>query len=539
MNDDYKNNTSNNNDTSREFIGSANGNDIMDARKKKVQSFKLNINDSWLNDDVPDKSATPSTIPNTATETPVQEKPKAKPRKTEEERELEAFNKAARDYDEGNFLLENSDAEESKNATPEITGDLNSYSGEEQKQRMDKEEREALKSYKKSEKRRRKQKAEKNGCMFRAIWLTMILIISIVLGNFIWTEFSDLLGQSRSEDVHSVAIQVPENATLDDVVQILIDNELIKEPDFFKLYAKVTKSDSDYMTGIHNMDSNMDYEAILNSLQSGRELKETVQIQFKEGLSVRECAQILEDKKVCTAAQFMDACNSDEFDDEFDFVKDIKPNDKRVYKLEGYLFPDTYDFYIGENASDAVRRFLNNFQQKCYEEKQTYDGYTGELSVAELAEKKDMTVDEIINMASLVQAEAANEKDMYVISSIFYNRLDTDAYDGVNAYGDGELNKMKSDATLYYPYASEDDIPQEIRATFKSNYNTYNITCLPPGAICNPGLKAIDAAVNPDSTDYYYFCHKAATTNEAAEAFYATTYDQHLINMEEAGLSTD
>ncbi|HHZ06541.1 MAG TPA: endolytic transglycosylase MltG [Clostridiales bacterium] len=539
MNDDYKNNTSNNNDTSREFIGSANGNDIMDARKKKVQSFKLNINDSWLNDDVPDKSATPSTIPNTATETPVQEKPKAKPRKTEEERELEAFNKAARDYDEGNFLLENSDAEESKNATPEITGDLNSYSGEEQKQRMDKEEREALKSYKKSEKRRRKQKAEKNGCMFRAIWLTMILIISIVLGNFIWTEFSDLLGQSRSEDVHSVAIQVPENATLDDVVQILIDNELIKEPDFFKLYAKVTKSDSDYMTGIHNMDSNMDYEAILNSLQSGRELKETVQIQFKEGLSVRECAQILEDKKVCTAAQFMDACNSDEFDDEFDFVKDIKPNDKRVYKLEGYLFPDTYDFYIGENASDAVRRFLNNFQQKCYEEKQTYDGYTGELPVAELAEKKDMTVDEIINMASLVQAEAANEKDMYVISSIFYNRLDTDAYDGVNAYGDGELNKMKSDATLYYPYASEDDIPQEIRATFKSNYNTYNITCLPPGAICNPGLKAIDAAVNPDSTDYYYFCHKAATTNEAAEAFYATTYDQHLINMEEAGLSTD
>lgn len=539
MNDDYKNNTSNNNDTSREFIGSANGNDIMDARKKKVQSFKLNINDSWLNDDVPDKSATPSTTPNTATETPVQEKPKAKPRKTEEERELEAFNKAARDYDEGNFLLENSDAEESKNATPEITGDLNSYSGEEQKQRMDKEEREALKSYKKSEKRRRKQKAEKNGCMFRAIWLTMILIISIVLGNFIWTEFSDLLGQSRSEDVHSVAIQVPENATLDDVVQILIDNELIKEPDFFKLYAKVTKSDSDYMTGIHNMDSNMDYEAILNSLQSGRELKETVQIQFKEGLSVRECAQILEDKKVCTAAQFMDACNSDEFDDEFDFVKDIKPNDKRVYKLEGYLFPDTYDFYIGENASDAVRRFLNNFQQKCYEEKQTYDGYTGELSVAELAEKKDMTVDEIINMASLVQAEAANEKDMYVISSIFYNRLDTDAYDGVNAYGDGELNKMKSDATLYYPYASEDDIPQEIRATFKSNYNTYNITCLPPGAICNPGLKAIDAAVNPDSTDYYYFCHKAATTNEAAEAFYATTYDQHLINMEEAGLSTD
>lgn len=553
MNENKNGTTGENN---REKIIFSDDDSIDSARQKKVQGFQLNIDNDWLKDDS-NVGTAPSSHAAAAADkaqpkaerkpapTSAAKKPTVK-RKTASEKEQDAYSKAAQAYDElfaedeqkaNGETKENAENGSDTNA-PEMTGDLSSFSDEDQKQKMNKEEREALKSYRKSEKKRKKAKAEKNGCMFRAIWLTMVLIIAIVFGQFIWKEVSDLLGQSREDNVHSVAIELPENATLDQVVDILMENELIKEPQFFKLFAHITKSDGDYMAGMHNMDSNMDYEAILNALESGRELKETVSIQFKEGLSVRECAQIMEDKKVCTAEQFMKACNSDEFDDEYDFVKAIKPNADRVYKLEGYLFPDTYDFYIGEDPADSVRRFLDNFKEKVYTEKAVYSGYDSEMSLAEVAQDKGYEMDDIVNMASLVQAEAANEKDMFVISSVFYNRIATEDTDGVSPYGDMDLNKLKSDATLYYPYASDDDIPQDLRATFKSKYNTYDINGMPPGAICNPGIKAIEAAIMPDSTNYYYFCHKAATTTSAAEAYYASTYAEHLINMEQAGLST-
>lgn len=550
-------------------------NDIVAARKRKVQGFKLNINDDFLgssenraeessanfysdttdfnvsailnglSDYKEDVTPEPASIEKKSSSNDDFDSfasaynPEKADIKTEPQPIVEAYPK----YEEAM----QSEAEDSQlgfkpldasEVMGEYSDDISSQSdGEEiSKENMNKEERSALRSYKKAEKKRKKQKAERNGCMFKIIWMSMVIVIAVVLGFFIWNDFSDLLGISRPESENSVVIDLPENANIDQVVDILVENDLIKEPGFFRLYAKLTKSESDFKEGIHSMDTNMDYEAIINTLQSGRKLTDTVQIQFKEGLTLMEYAEILEDKKVCKADKFLELCNSDEFDDEYDFVKAIPKDDKCVYKLEGYLFPDTYDFYIGEDPEDTIRRFLNNFQQKVCVEKSNYDGYSEELTIQELAENKDMQLHDVIKMASLVQAESANEKDMYVVSSIFYNRLATVPYEGTNEYGDGELDKLKSDATLYYPYSSEDDIPQEIKPTFKSNYNTYNIKGLPPGAICAPGIKAIDAAVNPDSTDYYYFCHKAATADSPAEAFYAITYDQHQINMVEAGL---
>lgn len=492
-------------DNHRERFASDKSGDIADARKQRVQGFKLNIDESVLGGGVQEDTAfIPPSAENTADALP--------------QENLWAH-------------------KEEEAVSPKITEDITSYSGEEQKQKMDKEERLALKSYKKSEKKRMKVKSEKNGCMFRMIWLAMIMIIAVVLGQFLWNGISDLLGASRPPSEQTVVIDLPENSTFDQVVDILLENDLIKEEGFFRLYAKLTKSEKGFISGIHSMDANMDYEAILNTLQSGRQLTDFVTIQFKEGMTIREYAEKLEEKQVCKATKFLELCNSDEFDDEFEFIKELKPNDKRVYKVEGYLFPDTYDFFIGEDPSDTIRRFLSNFKRKYYTDKNRYPGYTDPMTLEEYANKMDKSVSEVINMAALVQAEAANDEDMYVVSSIFYNRLATDSSGGVNIYGDGELNKLKSDATLYYPYKSLESIPKEIEKTFKSNYNTYRITGLPPGAICNPGLTAIAAAIDPDSTDYYYFCHKAATEDSPAKAYYAVTYDQHLINMAEAGLS--
>jgi len=281
----------------------------------------------------------------------------------------------------------------------------------------------------------------------------------------------------------------------------------------------------------------MDYEAILSALRSGQALTETVTVQFKEGMSVMQIAEALEDKKVCKADKFLSYCNSHDFDEEYSFLKDIPENDQCVYRLEGYLFPDTYEFFIGESADDAVRRFLDNFNQKICVDTKNVSGYTDAVTIQRIIEDKGMTLNDVIIMASLVQAEAADTNDMYVISSVFYNRLGTLSTGGISPYGDYDLNKLKSDATLYYPYSAQDDIPTDVVATFKSNYNTYNIEGLPPGGICNPGIDAIDAAVNPEDTDYYYFCHRSATSTEEAKAYYASTFAQHQINMAEAGLT--
>lgn len=415
--------------------------------------------------------------------------------------------------------------------------EISSFSDAEQKHRMDREERKAIKAYKKSDKKRQKEKAEKNGCMFRLIWLCMVVAVSVVLGMFLWNGISDLLGISRDEDGETIIIEVPENANFEQIVAILTENDLIKEEDFFRFYATITNSTNGFEEGIKTMRSNMDYEEILNTLQSGPLLSETVTVQFKEGMSVRQIAEALEDKKVCKAEKFLELCNSDIFDEEYTFLAEIPKDENCVYKLEGYLFPDTYEFYIGEDAEDSIRRFLDNFEYKICTSTSTVNGYTDAVSIETVINDKGMTINDVIKMSSLVQAEAANINDMYVVSSVFYNRLSTIGNGGVSPYGDYDLDKLKSDATLYYPYNAQEDIPSDVVATFKSNYNTYNIAGLPPGAICNPGLDAIDAAVNPDSTNYYYFCHKAPTETDGATPYYASTFAEHQVNLVEAGLA--
>lgn len=415
--------------------------------------------------------------------------------------------------------------------------EISSFSNKEQKYVIDKEERKNLKRLKKEEKARVKEKASKNGCLFRVIWLCMVTCVAVVLGMSIWGGASDLLGINRPADGDSVILDVPENASFNQIVSMLTENNLIKDEKFFRLYATVTNATDGFEEGIYTMRPNMDYQAILNLLQTGNKLTETISVQFKEGMTLREVAQALEDKRVCKADKFLEFCNSDVFDKEYSFIKEIQPNENRVYKLEGYMFPDTYEFYIGEDADDAVRRFLDNFNYKICEQTSNVSGYTDAVTIEQVIKDKGYTLDNIVNMASIIQAEAADTTDMYVISSVFYNRLDTVATGGASPFGDYDLDKLKSDATLYYPYSSEEDIPKEIEATFKSSYNTYNIAGMPPGAICNPGLDAIDAAINPDSTQYYYFCHKAPTETEPAVAYYASTFAEHEQNMIEAGLS--
>ena len=141
------------------------------------------------------------------------------------------------------------------------------------------------------------------------------------------------------------------------------------------------------------------------------------------GESVLEIANTLEKNGALgDRDEFLSLCNSEKFDSDFDFIKAETNADKRYYKLEGYLYPDTYEFYRNENAESVIYKFLNNYETKI-NEKQTVDGYSKKTTVLKMVEESDTkySLDQVMTIASIIQAEAADKEDMYYISSILHN----------------------------------------------------------------------------------------------------------------------
>ena len=392
-----------------------------------------------------------------------------------------------------------------------------------------------LRACRRSDKKRRKRKAKKNRVIFRVVWITMILFTSIIIGEFVMVGVNDMLAVGR-EEKKTVSVTIPKNASIDQITDILVTNHVINNETFFKIFATITKSTSGFTQGTFDIDTNKDYLAIINYMQSDMNRTDVVTLQFPEGYTVEDYSKLLEKNKVCSADAFINLCNSDELDEDYTFLKDIKNTKDRYYRLEGYLFPDTYDFYVGEKVDSVVEKFLANYRRKIYGKKARVLGYDKKMTIAQRAETINMTMEQVLTLASLIQAEAANKDDMYMVSAILHNRLATIPNDGINENGESGLAYLQLDSTKYYPYASLTDIPVKERKTFKSTYNTYDHIGLPPGPICNPGLEAIEAALTVGETEYYYFCHKSATATEPAVAYYAKTMEEHTENLKAAGL---
>jgi UPF0755 protein len=231
-----------------------------------------------------------------------------------------------------------------------------------------------------------------------------------------------------------------------------------------------------------------------------------VMITFPEGLNVKETAKLLENNGVVSCDIFLSACSSANFDD-FEFIKNQSRKEEKYYRLEGYLLPDTYEFFKNENVNSVINKFLRNFFNK-----------TREIDFS----KRNISIDEIITIASMLQLES-DEKNASKIASIIYNRLETLKSNGKNKFGEFSLDFLQMDSTVWYPFRKKNEAPEK----FNSKYNTYSIKGLPPGPICSPGIVFIKSAISPSSTDYFYFCN-----NEAREIFYAKTFAQHKANLE-------
>ncbi len=479
-------------------------NELEQKRKEKIEGFKIHFDDL---DDIPD-------VPDTAEASD-----------GEQTEDLEIDIKS----DDGTAGITDftDDSEE-----------LTSYSDESAEAAESALNKKELRAAKRSDKKRRRRKAKKNRVIFRVIWLTMILFVSIMIGEYIMVGVNDMLavGREASDENNKVSITIPKDASLDQITDILMENNVIKNENFFKLYAMITKATSGFTQGTFEIQTDKDYQAIINYMQSDMNRTDVVTIQFPEGYTLNDYAGLLEKNKVCNAEAFINLCNSNELDEDYEFLKGITNTKDRYYRLEGYLFPDTYDFYVGEDPESVVRKFLANYRRKLYLSRQRFDKNEKKETVESRAEKAGMTMEEVICLASLIQAEAADTNDMYVISSVLHNRLETLETSGKNKFGETGFMKLQLDSTEFYPYKSRSQVPASLRSTFTSTYSTYKIDGLPAGPICNPGLEAIKAALNPNQTDYYYFCHKPATDEEPAVAYYAKKNEEHIKNQEKAGL---
>ena len=283
--------------------------------------------------------------------------------------------------------------------------ELNSYSGEDVKEQMEKNSKQALKKKKKIDKKLSKAKNKRNRRVFRVIWLVSVIIVGAMAGMFFVAGIDDMLAINRTEE-KNVRIEIPANPNLDTVATVLEKNNIIDDKNYFKLFAKFTKADDDFTQGTYDIKTNLDYEAIINFLLSSVNRTDTVEVTIPEGRNVLEIAKLLKEKgALADEDKFLELCNSNHFDDEYSFLKDITNADDRYYKLEGYLYPDTYTFYENEDAENVIYRFLNNYESKLTE-KQDVPGYDKVTTIEDMLKKNrsDYTLDQVMIVASIIQS---------------------------------------------------------------------------------------------------------------------------------------
>lgn len=238
----------------------------------------------------------------------------------------------------------------------------------------------------------------------------------------------------------------------------------------------------------------------------------TVRVTFPEGFTAVQIAERLEENGVCSAKDFLELITDDEYLSTltYRFISGIENPENRPFNLEGYIFPDTYDFYKGESAEKALSRFLKNTEAKLTDE------------YYQRAEELGYTMDEIIALAAIVQEEATTAVEMGKVSSVVHNRIVSPGY-----------GKIQCDVTIHYinDYVSDSPYLEGDTEKYKELYNTYKCVGLPEGAITNPGLDAIEAALYPEDTNYFFF-----VTDEDWNYYYAETYAEHKKNCAAVGL---
>lgn len=331
-----------------------------------------------------------------------------------------------------------------------------------------------------------------------AVWLAIIVMAGTSLGRMLWVCAADVLAFGRESK--QVTVTITSKDTIDDIAEKLHDAQLIRYPEVFKLYAKLAVDDGDILPGTFQLDTLYDYHALVVQMGPRSSTREVVEdLLIPEGLNCRQIFELLEQNNICTVAELEEYAANGEFA-EFWFLEGVQRGDK--YCLEGFLFPDTYDFYMGSTPREALGKMLLGFQARVNQEETlaALDALNQRLSgmmrakgcsEAHISENQ-LTLRDLLTVASLIEEETASSKESPMIASVIFNRLTEDQlyerYLGI-------------DAAIIYVTGDAENIDTSI----DHPYNTYKYAGLTPGPISNPGLDSINAVLHFEESPYYYY----------------------------------
>lgn len=324
------------------------------------------------------------------------------------------------------------------------------------------------------------------------IWIGIVAVCGISLGRLLWICATDVLAFGREDRVTTITITNSDVGDIDAIADKLYNAGLIKYRELFRFYASLSSADEKISAGTFELNTLFDYNALVKGMSSTSSYRETVKVTIPEGYTCAQIFALLEEKGVCTVAEL----KAYEVQSDYWFLEGT--NENAEYPLEGFLFPDTYQFYIGDDAKGVFRRFLARFD----------DIFTDELKAYVNSSKYSLY--EIMTIASMIEKESAGSSENYDISSVIYNRLNNPA----------SFPFLNIDATIVYAQGGNSDV---IDKELDSPYNTYKYKGLPPTPICNPSLLSIQAALAPTDTKYYYYALDPSTGLH----HFSKTYQEH------------
>lgn len=319
-----------------------------------------------------------------------------------------------------------------------------------------------------------------------ALYLACVFVVSCLLAVIGWLLCNDLCALNK--DYKEVKFVVEEGDDFADVTKNLKKEGLIEYKFLFKMVGPVFHAKGFIDPGEYDLNTDMDYRSLIWSMHDYEadqlEAAGLVRITVPEGLTVDETIDLLVENGISTRAEWEEACANYEFED-YDFLDPDKLGD--INRVEGFLIPDTHEFFKEKSAVAALDVMLFSFQNQISQEMLTAIEYS----------KYDL--EEIITIASLIEKECGPNDDPADFASVIYNRLGVD----MPLQLDSTINYINGTSTLNI---TNEDLEIE------SPYNTYLHTGLPVGPICSPGLSAIKAAIYPNETDYWYWYSYEGTT---------------------------
>ena len=326
----------------------------------------------------------------------------------------------------------------------------------------------------------------------RRALIILLLIIVIALASVFISTVKKPLKISDSE-----VVNVQEGDSFYSIINRLSSENKIKSPLIIKIYTKLTGLDLEVIPGSHTLDKSMSINDIAKTLKDTNNAN-AITITIPEGFNVEDIAARVEEKGICTKDEFLNAVKS------YPLPSYVKDNPDKRYNLEGFLFPDTYNFEVGVQPEYIIETMIRRFEE-------VWGKITEGLDI------KEDDIEKVINVASIIEKEARVDEDRPLIASVIYNRLDQDM-------------PLQIDATVIYAHGYYIENVRNRHLAIESKYNTYLHKGLPVGPICNPGAPSIEAALNPATTNYLFYLLASDD-----EHYFTDNYDDFLKKKEELG----